>query len=292
MITVPAGGYNGFPSQLYGGVTTGGSAWSYLPGMSAWGGRARVPSSRQLAALAKGRAILAARRGGLVGGKGKRRYNSETLDDFNVKAPTSVSQAGLDKAVLEMARLKNKLFDEMGAGDPGASDLPSMYPMARKMARLKQYIDRATALGYEPSYDVPELTDREMQTLARLQASNLLSDQASIAMGPGTKKAIKNLIRQMHNVTLNNAELNTLMRQARKGIAQSNLDAEQYIARPNPFLNGQQAARAAAANRLAGINWNNPASGLQALQALGIYRPLPAVQGAPPGNQAGLPAQV
>lgn len=280
MITVPAGGYNGFPSQLYGGVTTGGSAWSYLPGMSAWGGRARVPSSRQLAALAKGRAILAARRGGLVGGKGKRRYNSETLDDFNVKAPTSVSQAGLDKAVLEMARLKNKLFDEMGAGDPGAADLPSMYPLARKMARLKQYIDRATALGYEPSYDVPPLTGDEMDTLARLQDSNLLSDQASISMGPGTKKAVKNLMRQLYGVRLNNAELNTLMRQARKGIAQSNLEAEQYIARPNPFQAQGNAGRAAAVNRLAAIDWNAPDRGVRALRALIAGVPAPIAQAA------------
>ena len=97
-------------------------------------------------------------------------------------------------------------------------------------------------------------------------------------MGPGTKKAVKNLMRQLYGVRLNNAELNTLMRQARKGIAQSNLEAEQYIARPNPFQAQGNDGRAAAVNRLGAIDWNSPNRGIQALRALVAGAPAPIAQ--------------
>lgn len=152
--------------------------------------RKRRVTAKQLRALAKGRAKLRAMRR-LRGGAAKRRYKSS---GFSLKG---MSQSGVDKAVMDKARIINKLKYEYGWSDTGAGDMmPGIYPLVNKLNNIENYLNRAGKLGLTSSFPNVAIPTGWMDTLKKMQTANVSSRANSMMttinpMNPAIRSLMK-----------------------------------------------------------------------------------------------------
>lgn len=199
--------------------------------------RRRRATAKQLRALAKGRAKLKALRR-LKGGRVRRRYKSKRSSSFKDMdyGPTArmgshprYSQEGLDRAVLEMTRIYNKLHNEYGWGTNEPVNGPEIYPLAQKLNNMYNYVQRCEALGYTSAYPIPEMTPADMLTLRDYQEANNMS-RALRRDGPNTLKSVVRKILEDNGQPHDPAAVNAAIRRGRIGI----YDAETRLPGYNP----------------------------------------------------------
>lgn len=262
MFSVSSGSYNGYPTQLYGGVTTGGRTSGggvSLPWESKydydniWGGllgrrkKKRKVTKKQLAALAKGRQILKAHRKKkrryvgaaikrLIGGKaGKGDLSS--LDDFYEPTSMHMTEDSVDKAALEFQRILSKLRDEYLIFEE-ADIVPSAFPLVRRLSNLLNFLIRAGRKGFENSYGIsPEsLTNEQKATLARYQSANLRSAPSSMSVSSAAaRRLFRNYLKRtnIHGTTPSAADITRAIKTARAGTYED--DEEEYVPKKNPW---------------------------------------------------------
>lgn len=254
MFSLSSGAYNGYPTQLYGGVTSGGKTcggrvplpWeSTLDFDTVWGGKTRrkhkKATKKQLAALAKGRAILKAKR------KHKRRYvgaairnflggaKSSSLDDFVSPGRKALSQSSIDSAALEFQRLKSKLDDDFDIFTNPDEIVPAAYPTVRKLANLVNFLKRGENMGYDNSYGISTtLTDSQKQTLAKYQKANLMTGD-SVEVTPGMMRFMRNYLKQTTKKQPTRKEIMAAIKSGKRGMMKEAYDDETFIPSRNPW---------------------------------------------------------
>lgn len=234
--------YNAYPQQLYGGFTGSGIMGGDVFGGDVFGGdvfggrakrrRHRRPTAKQLRALAKGRAKLRAMRR-MKGGAARRRYKSSM--------PKSLSQQGVDRAVMEKAKIINRLRFEYGWGDrPGQQDAtPAAYPLINRLNNIQNYLNRATAMGLVPSFPDQALPPGWAKALTVMQNGNVQSKVSSVAgplnpMNPSIRGLIKSMAPNASAADITNA-----IRGYKRGLYDTMVSLPPYV--PNSFANAAAA---------------------------------------------------
>lgn len=237
--------YNSLDAQLYGGNMYADDAYGDYYGGDIFGGRARRrrrrrPTAKQLRALAKGRAKLRAMRR-MRGGAAKRRYKSSM--------PRSVSQQGVDKAILEKARIINRLKLEYGWGNSAGEQeiLPGVYPLVNRLNNIQNYLNRAATMGIEPSFPDQQLPQAWLNALVSCQNGNVQSKVSSMAgplnpMNPSIRGMLKSF---SPNATP--AQITNAIKGYKRGLYNTMVSLPPYV--PNSFAN---AAAALAPQRIQG----------------------------------------
>ena len=225
--------YNTLDAQLYGGNLYSGDTYgSGLMGGDIFGGRARRrhrrPTAKQLRALAKGRAKLRAMRR-IRGGAAKRRYKSST--------PRSRSQQGVDRAVMEKARIINRLKLEYGWGDaPGSQEItPAVYPLINRLNNIQNYLNRCRSMGMEPSFPDQNIPAAWRAVLISCQKGNVMSKVSSMAgplnpMNPSIRGLLKSLDKNASPAQITNA-----IKSYKQGLYDTMVSLPPYV--PNAFVN-------------------------------------------------------
>ena len=219
---VVGGGWGDYGDELFGGRTRR--------------RRRRRATAKQLRALAKGRAKLRALRR-LKGGTVRRRYRSKSRgEDYGPTARMGshprYSQEGVDRAALEVIRIWNRLKNEYGWGTSDPVTGPHIYPIAQKLNNLYNYIQRCNRLGYDESYDLPDIPNNLWQSLRSYQRSNNMS-RALRRDGPHTMKSVVRKILQEQGQPSDPAAVNAAIRRGRIGIYDAEMSLPGYD--PNVF---------------------------------------------------------
>lgn len=158
MFSVGSAPYNGLLQSLYGGRAA----------RKAW---LNAVKSGRVKRDAKGRFLPrgSKRRGG--GGKKRknRRYKSSSYDDFGISfsrgSTGSASQAGVDRAAMNLTELKNKWQYYKEFMDEGDAPPPEMYSLAGKIARNLKYLQNAQKYDYFPAVPVPMFDDEDKRMI-------------------------------------------------------------------------------------------------------------------------------
>lgn len=254
MFSLSSGAYNGYPTQLYGGLTSGGRTsggrvplpWeSTLDFDTVWGGKThrkhKKATKKQLAALAKGRAILKAKR------KHKRRYvgaairnflggaKSSSLDDFASPGRKALSQSSIDSAALEFQRLKSKLDDDFDIFSNPDEIVPAAYPTVKKLSNLANFLRRGQNMGYDNSYGIStELTPQQKQTLSKYQKANLMAGE-SVEITPSMMRFMRNYLKQEGRAQPSRKEIMAAIKKGKRGMMKEAYDDEVFIPARNPW---------------------------------------------------------
>lgn len=191
--------------------------------------RRRRVTAKQLRALAKGRAKLRAMRR-LRGGAAKRRYKSSR--GFSLKG---MSQSGVDKAVMDKARIINKLKYEYGWSDAGPGEMmPGIYPLVNKLNNIQNYLNRAKILGIVSSFPDVTIPTTWKDELNKAQTANVSSRANSMMSGlDPTNPAIRSLVSSLRpNATP--GEITQAIRQYKQGRYDALVSLPAYA--PNTFV--------------------------------------------------------
>lgn len=231
--------YNDAGNQIYGGGNPGlYGLGGYLSGGDIFGGKIRRkrrghrPTAKQLRALAKGRAKLRTMRR-MRGGAAKRRFKGTSL------GIRGISQAGLDRAALETAKIINELKFKYGWGEgQGEQEIvPGVYKLVNRLNNLGNYVNRCTAMGLVPSYTGIKIPDNWWPVMAQAQQANVTSHISNTmgsldVMNPAVRNLTRNLLSRTGQQSDPSAVTNAI-RSYKQGMYNTMVSLPNY--RPNVF---------------------------------------------------------